>query len=128
MAVVDRRCTVSFTTTRNFHHTAKLITQLFFESLTLSTIVFRYDYIFGPTSIEVLTSEDGENFSQVAYAEYQIEGRVDDGNGCQDYTLTFPATTAKYLKVTAGCLKALPEWHSSAGRPGFLFVDEVIVK
>ena len=99
-----------------------------YESLTLSTIVFRYDYIFGPTSIEVLTSEDGENFSQVAYAEYQIEGRVDDGNGCQDYTLTFPATTAKYLKVTAGCLKALPEWHSSAGRPGFLFVDEVIVK
>ena len=99
-----------------------------YDSLTLSTLVFRYDYIFGPTSIEVLTSEDGENFSQLAYAEYQIEGRVDDGNGCQDYTLTFPATSAKYIKVVAGCLKALPEWHSGAGRPGFLFVDEVIVK
>ena len=99
-----------------------------YESLTLSTLVFRYDYIFGPTSIEVLTSEDGENFSQVAYTEYKIEGRVDDGNGCQDYTLTFPTTSAKYIKVVAGCLKALPEWHSGAGRPGFLFVDEVIVK
>ena len=99
-----------------------------YESITLSAIVFRYDYLFGPESITVMISEDGENYTEVAYAEYTVEGLVDDGNGCQDYTLCFPATTAKYLKVKAEVIKALPEWHSGAGRPGFLFVDEVIVK
>ena len=37
-------------------------------------------------------------------------------------------TSAKYLKIKAEVIKALPEWHSGAGRPGFLFVDEIIVK
>ena len=99
-----------------------------YDSMTLSAIVFRYDYLFGPESISVMTSEDGENYTEVAYEAYKVEGRVDDGNGCHDYTLTFPATTAKYLKIKAEVLKALPEWHSGAGRPGFLFVDEIIVK
>ena len=99
-----------------------------YESMTLSAIVFRYDYLFGPESISVMTSEDGENYTEVAYAAYKVEGRVDDGNGCHDYTLSFPATTAKYLKVKAEVIKALPEWHSGAGRPGFLFVDEIIVR
>lgn len=99
-----------------------------YDSMTLSAIVFRYDYLFGPESISVMTSEDGENYTEVAYKAYKVEGRVDDGNGCHDYTLTFPATTAKYLKIKAEVLKALPEWHSGAGRPGFLFVDEIIVK
>ena len=99
-----------------------------YDSMTLSAIVFRYDYLFGPESISVMTSEDGENYTEVAYEAYKVEGRVDDGNGCQDYTLTFPETSAKYLKVKAEVIKALPEWHSGAGRPGFLFVDEIIVK
>ena len=99
-----------------------------YESMTLSAIVFRYDYLFGPESISVMTSEDGENYTEVAYEAYKVVGRVDDGNGCHDYTLSFPATTAKYLKVKAEVIKALPEWHSGAGRPGFLFVDEIIVR
>ena len=53
---------------------------------------------------------------------------MDDANGCQDYTLTFSQTSAKYLKVIAGCCTSLPEWHPGAGHPAFLFVDEVIVK
>ena len=99
-----------------------------YSSMSLSAIVFRYDYLFGPESISVMTSEDGEDYTEVAYAAYKVEGRVDDGNGCHDYTLTFPETSARYLKIKAEVLKALPEWHSGAGRPGFLFVDEIIVQ
>ena len=99
-----------------------------YNSMTLSAIVFRYDYLFGPESISVMTSEDGENYTEVAYAAYKVEGRVDDGNGCHDYTLTFPETSARYLKIKAEVIKALPDWHSGAGRPGFLFVDEIIVR
>ena len=70
---------------------------------------------------------DGE-YVEVARAEYPLVGGVHDGNGKNCYTVTFPETSAKYLKVTAGTIEALPEWHNAKGRPGFVFIDEVIVK
>ncbi len=99
-----------------------------YSSLTLSTFVFRYDYIFNPVDLTVLISDDGREYTEAARAEYAVEGGVDDGNGCQEYTLTFPETSAKYLKVTANCIEALPEWHSGKGSPGFIFIDEIIVE
>ena len=99
-----------------------------YSEVTLSTIVFKYDWIMNPTSFTVLTSEDGENFTEAAHMDIECVGQMDDANGCQDYTLTFGQTSAKYLKVIAGCCTSLPEWHPGAGHPAFLFVDEVIVK
>ncbi len=98
-----------------------------FSSVTLSTFVFKYDYIFNPLNLVVYTSENGEEFTEISRAEFPVEGNIDDGNGCQKFSVTFPETSAKYLKVTAGTIKALPEWHSGKGRPGFVFVDEVFV-
>lgn len=98
-----------------------------YSSVTLSTFVFRYDYIFNPLDLTVLVSEDGNEYTTVAHAEYPVEGGVDDGNGCNGYTVTFPETSARYLKVTARCIEALPEWHSGKGNPGFVFVDEIVV-
>ena len=99
-----------------------------FSEVTLCTFVFKYDYIFGPTYLSVLTSEDGEEYTELIRKDYPLEGGVDDGNGNAEYTVSFPETTAKYLKVVAGCLEALPEWHSGKGRPGFIFVDEIMVR
>ena len=99
-----------------------------YSSVTLSTFGFRYDYIFGPTDMTVLVSEDGKEYREVAHADYPVEGLMDDFNGCAEYTLTFPETSAAYLKVTAGCLKALPDWHPGKGSPGFVFIDEVVVR
>ena len=98
-----------------------------FSSVTLGTFVFKYDYIFHPLDLVAYTSEDGENFTEIARADFPLEGGVDDGNGCQEYKVTFPETSAKYLKVSAKTIEALPEWHSGKGRPGFVFVDEVMV-
>ena len=99
-----------------------------YSEVTLSTIVFKYDWIMNPTSLTVQTSEDGMTFTEIAHMNIECEGQMDDANGCQDYTLAFGETSAKYLKVIAGCCTSLPQWHTGAGHPGFLFVDEVIVK
>ena len=99
-----------------------------YSEVTLSTIVFKYDWIMNPTSLTVQTSEDGKTFIEIAHINIECEGQMDDANGCQDYTLAFGETSAKYLKVIAGCCTSLPEWHTGAGHPAFLFVDEVIVK
>ena len=99
-----------------------------YSEVTLSTIVFKYDWIMNPTNMTVSISEDGKTFTEIAHMEIPCIGQMDDANGCQDYTLAFGETSAKYLKVTAGCCTSLPEWHSGAGHPAFLFVDEVLVK
>ena len=72
-----------------------------YSEVTLSTLVFKYDYIFPPVDLVVLTSEDGKNFTEVTRAEYPLSGGYHDGNGKNNYTVTFPETSAKYLKVTA---------------------------
>jgi hexosaminidase len=99
-----------------------------YSSVTLSGFAFKYDWIFPPTDMTISVSENGKDFTQIAHAEYVLEGGIDDGNGCQEHTLTFPESSARYLKIHAGCIRELPEWHDGAGRPGFLFVDEIIVK
>ena len=83
--------------------------------------------IFNPISITALTSEDGQNFTEVAKVEYPVELQSDP-EGIKDYTLTFPETSAKYLKVVAVPVQSKPEWHARKGRKGFIFIDEIIVK
>jgi hexosaminidase len=99
-----------------------------YGEVTVSSVVFKYDWVFGPKSITVMTSEDGKTFTEVASEEIIDIDNMDEGNGCLDYTLTFEKTSAKYLKVVAETYEELPQWHPGAGHPGFLFVDEVIVK
>ena len=99
-----------------------------YSSITLSTYVFKHDWIFNPTDISVAVSEDGKNFIEVASVEIKTINNIDDGNGRQEYTLTFPETSTRHLKITANSVTAIPEWHPGKGSPGFLFVDEVIVK
>ncbi len=99
-----------------------------YNTVTLSTIENRYDHIFGPVDMTISTSEDGEEYTEVAHADYEIKGGIHDGFGLREFTLTFPETTAKYLKVTANHLDKMPVWHEGNGHPSFIFVDEVIVK
>jgi hexosaminidase len=99
-----------------------------YSEVTLSAVVFKYDWVFGPKSMAVYTSEDGKSYTEVATKEIKDINNIDEGNGCQDYTVKFGKTSAKYLKVVAESYKELPDCHAGAGHPGFLFIDEVIVR
>ena len=99
-----------------------------YGKVTLGTYVFKHDWIFEPTDLRISVSEDGKDFTEVAYAEYKGIPNVDEGNGRQEYVLSFEPTDARYLKVTAGCVTVIPEWHGGAGKPGFLFIDEIVVE
>ena len=98
-----------------------------YSSLTLSTTVVKYDDIFNPQDITVYTSENGTDFTEVAKGEYETEGEKEP-NGAKEYTLEFPETSAKYLKIVANPVQAKPEWHVRPGSKGFLFIDEIIVR
>ncbi|MEY5036889.1 MAG: hypothetical protein RLZZ110_1906, partial [Bacteroidota bacterium] len=36
--------------------------------------------------------------------------------------------SARYIRISAKCLKKLPPSHLGAGKPAWLFLDEVVVK
>ena len=97
-----------------------------YSSVTLGTVSAKYDWIFNPQSIVISVSEDGETFTEVARDAYSPEGK-NDADDAKEYTLTFPETSARYLKVWAETLMSIPQWHPGAGNRSFVFVDEVMV-
>ncbi len=97
-----------------------------YSQVTIGTLIFKWDHIFGPLNLAVSTSEDGENFTQVAFAEYPADA-PDDPNNLRNYSVSFPETNAKYLRVSSKPVDAIPDWHEAKGHQGFLFIDEVVV-
>ena len=98
-----------------------------YSTVTLGTVSVKYDWIFCPESIVISTSDDGKTFTEVAKAVYGPE-KEDAPNELKEYTLSFPETSARYLKVWAETTDEIPDWHEAAGKPGFLFVDEIVVR
>ena len=99
-----------------------------YSSVTIGTFVFKHDWIFNPADMTIAVSKDGKEFTDVASAVYETIPSYETGNGRQEYTLEFPATDARFIRVTANTVTPIPEWHTGSGKPGFLFVDEIIVK
>ena len=97
-----------------------------YSKVTIGTFIEKGDFIFNPLDLTISTSEDGNTYQQIAKADFPAEGR-NDANGIKDFSVTFPETSSRYLKVTATTITSLPDWHVAAGYNGFLFVDEVMV-
>jgi hexosaminidase len=98
-----------------------------YSSVTVGAIVIKPKQQFNPTYLSVSVSDDGSTYIEVARDEYATEGQFEP-NGLKEYKVTFPETTARYIKVSVGCLPAVPQWHHYFGRPGCLSVDEIIVE
>ena len=97
-----------------------------YSSVTVGMITDKPSYVFLPVKLAVAVSEDGENYTEVALQEYEVEGQ-DAPDALKDFTLTFPETSARYLKITAVPVQAIPEWHYAAGRRTYVFFDEIMV-
>ena len=98
-----------------------------YSSVIVGTLVNKAAYIFNPVKLVVSLSEDGNEYTDVASLEYEPEGAgVEDG--VKDYILSFPETSAKYMKLTCTPVESLPDWHYAAGSGGFVFIDEIFVK
>jgi hexosaminidase len=84
------------------------------------------DNIFLPERLAVAVSVDGVNFTEVASQTYEVEEKAE--NCLMDLVLTFPETSAKYVKLTFVPLAKMPEWRQQDGNSAYAFIDEIIVK
>ena len=82
-------------------------------------------WIYNPSQVKVLVSDDGETFREVAQKEIPISTWADK-DGIFVYELDFEPVTAKYVEVMISGYD-LPEDHSGFGNPAWIFVDEIEV-
>lgn len=98
-----------------------------YSSVTFGCMSIKDEDIFPPLSITVSLSDDNVAFTEAGKISIGMEGR-ETPDGLRNYLIEFPETSARYIKVEAETVSALPEWHGRAGDKGFLFTDEIIVR
>ena len=97
-----------------------------YGEVRLGTLVLKDEDIFPPLTLVASTSEDGEYFTEAGRIEIPMETSADP-DALKSYTVSFPETSARYLRVEARTVNPIPEWHGARGKKGFLFVDEICV-
>ena len=84
-------------------------------------------WIFLPKHVEYSVSSDGTVFTSMATIKNTIEPE-DQGSQRYESFSSFPAVSARYVKVFAAGQRICPPWHAGADGKAWLFCDEVIVE
>lgn len=93
------------------------------SSVRVGTYVAKGDWVFPPKDITVYLSDNGNDFKEAAKLAIP-EAKKEDKDGINEYTLSFPTTQARFVKVVANN-SIMPEWHTGKGKTANLFVDEI---
>lgn len=82
--------------------------------------------IFLPKQVEFAVSDDGETFTVLKTVTPTVDSR-EPGPLVATLSVDDLKATGRYLRVRAATLGKIPDWHHSAGRPTWLFADEILV-
>ncbi len=93
--------------------------------LRFHALINKGAWIYNPSRIKVLVSDDGVDFREVAQKDIPIS-TWEDRDGIFAYEMEFDPVTARFVELVADG-HALPEDHSGYGNPAWLFVDEIEV-
>lgn len=97
------------------------------SAVSLGCLQDTRSWILMPTLVKIEVSEDGKHFKPAGSIENTIADSVLE-NIIHDYKVSFPAVTARYIKVIAKNYGILPKWHQGAGGEAFIFTDEINVE
>ncbi|MCD4731573.1 MAG: chitobiase/beta-hexosaminidase C-terminal domain-containing protein [Bacteroidales bacterium] len=96
-------------------------------SVTVNCLQVVNSWIIFPKEIEVYTSDNGRNFTQISVLENEFPLKKKE-DIIHSFKTQFKTVKTKYLKVVAKNYGALPEWHNGAGEESWIFVDEIVVE
>jgi hypothetical protein len=84
-------------------------------------------WIFLPQQVQVSLSNDGISFQKtmITSSAVPLDKR---GALIETFKAEFKEASTRYLKVQAKSIGNCPEWHSGAGQPAWVFLDEVVVE
>jgi len=99
------------------------------EDVIVSFLQDQRSWIFYPTEVECLVSNDGKNFTSVKKQKINSTMQSED---VQIKQVAFNRYSEKYryIKIIAKKLGALPEWHLGYKHDGrsWIFIDEIQIK
>jgi hypothetical protein len=86
-----------------------------------------YSWTWLPQSVSIAVSNDGKEYTpagSITCAVPETEGGVVR----KEFRIDGPARTARYIRLTAQSRLTCPGWHIGAGKPSWLFIDEIVVR
>ena len=90
------------------------------DTITIGVLSSIGSWIYGPQSIGIEGSVDGEAYVQLgSKAPGQLAG------GRHEILFAFPAFKAKFLRINISPLKSIPDGKPGAGRTAWTFIDEI---
>lgn len=95
------------------------------QSIALGCLQNYNDWIFLPQSVKFETSADGVSFTEIKTINNPID--INRKNALFDFKTEFPIQTIRYVRVTAKN-NLCPAGHSGAGKPAWIFADEIVVE
>ncbi|MGZ3858635.1 MAG: glycoside hydrolase family 20 protein [Flavisolibacter sp.] len=84
------------------------------------------DWIMMPQWVSFEISQDGKNFREVKKVNNMVS-TSEQGSIIKDFVAEFPEQKARFVRVTAKVLDALPNGHAGEGKPAWIFSDEIVV-
>ncbi len=109
----------------NFIATIDLENDTDISNVRLGTFIDLRSWVFPPTRLNIYTSKDNIDYTRVYHEVYAEETPESQPKGIRRIEASFEPVNARYIKIEAYTNDSLPEWHSGAGRPGNLFIDEI---
>ena len=102
-----------------------------FHRLALSCVEDQNAWIFPPSEIQFLTSDDGVNFSEIGKTTPEIAppsgvGGITEGSKVHEFEF-LKNSKARFVKIIARSLTPIPSWHKGAGGKGWIFADEILI-
>ena len=97
------------------------------SKISLGCLQNTVDWIFLPSAVKFEISTDGINYNKVGQEEMPLE-KTKESKVIYDFSAGFLSQKAKYVRVTAKILPALPKGHNGEGKPAWLFADEIAVE
>lgn len=97
-----------------------------FSEVSFNTYVCTGDWIFGAKELDIAISDDGESYKPIAVKSFpDPTGHVEE---VKENKINFDSVKARYIKVSIKKENKIPNWHGGAGKPAFIFIDEIKIK
>lgn len=100
--------------------------QMDIGSISLGCLQNYKDWIMMPRWVKFESAEDGINFKELKTINSPVSPE-DKMTLIHDFKASFNQRKARFIRVTAKVLEALPKGHSGEGKPAWLFADEIVV-
>ena len=97
------------------------------QTISIGALQNNNAWIFFPQKVEFLVSKDGNKYRKVAES-INDPNPMTSGIQLKDFTAAFEPTNARFIKIKAINIGKGPKDHVSAGKPVWLFADEIKVE